>query len=305
MIRSYNKLYHLGNKAIDRIFETPVLVQEKVDGSQFSFMKVNNEIHCRSKGAVINVHAPEKMFTKAVEVVNEIKDLLNEGWIYRGEYLARPKHNTLFYDRTPKNHIALFDVDTGHNHFLDPESLKKEAERIGLESVPVFYQGMIDNYEMFRELLDKTQSFLGKVKIEGVVVKNYQLFASDGNVMMGKFVSEEFKEIHQKEWKKTSPNNSDIVQQLIEKYSSKARWNKVIQHLRDDGILQNAPQDISVLLKELSKDVLEDAEEDIKNALFKWAWPRIARSISRGFPEYYKEYLLKESFNNEDENDDE
>ncbi len=72
-------------------------MEEKVDGSQFSFGIFNGEIKCRSKGAQLVIDAPEKMFIPAVNVVRELAPLLKDGWTYRGEFLGRPKHNTLCY----------------------------------------------------------------------------------------------------------------------------------------------------------------------------------------------------------------
>jgi hypothetical protein len=40
-IGSYPKIYNLGHKAVRDIFKEPVTAQEKVDGSQFSFMRVD------------------------------------------------------------------------------------------------------------------------------------------------------------------------------------------------------------------------------------------------------------------------
>ena len=87
MIASYPSIYNLGHKAVLDIFSSPVTVQEKVDGSQFSFgvFEVNGEsvLRCRSKGAEVNVFAPDKMFSKAVESVKAREHLLVPGWTYR------------------------------------------------------------------------------------------------------------------------------------------------------------------------------------------------------------------------------
>lgn len=300
MINSYNKIYNIGNKAIDGIFNEEIILQEKVDGSQFSFTKVNGELHCRSKGAYLNFVAPEKMFVQACNTVQELGDILHEGWIYRGEYLSKPKHNTLHYSRIPEKHICIFDIDTGDQHYLDPNGIMEECKRIGLEAVPVFYKGKIETYDMFRDIVDKTVSFLGGAKIEGVVAKNYIRFALDGKVMMGKFVSEEFRESHSREWKNTSPNHGDIIQVIGSRYTTNARWNKAIQHLKENGTLTTSLKDIPHLLKEIRRDVEEECSEEIKKELFEWAWPKVCRQLTHGLPEYYKEYLIKESFINKE-----
>src|SRR5437899_3064493 len=104
---SYPNVYALGHRYVTDLLLDDVIVQEKIDGSQFSFGKYTDLegkdwMRMRSKGAEINVLAPEKMFIKAVDYVYSIFDSLTPGWTYRGEYLAKPKHNALAYDRVPK-----------------------------------------------------------------------------------------------------------------------------------------------------------------------------------------------------------
>jgi hypothetical protein len=298
---SYPKVFALGHGAIKDLLLDDVVVQEKVDGSQFSFGKFINdageeEIRCRSKGAQLNILAPEKMFTTAVAAVLARKDKLHLGWTYRGEVLAKPKHNTLAYERTPKDHIILFDIGVGRETYMLPDQVTVFAQEIGLEYVPVFHQGKIETLDFFRTLLDHT-SVLGAQKIEGVVVKNYKRFSIDGHVMMGKFVSETFKEVHGTEWKKTAPKSGDILEVLCAKYKHPARWTKAIQRLRDAGVLTQSPKDIGPLIHATQGDVLAECEDEIKDALFKWAWPHVERKCVAGLPEFYKEELLKQQFN--------
>lgn len=301
MIQSYNKIYNIGNKAIDGIFDDDIILQEKVDGSQISFGVSSTEktLMARSKGAILNFLVPEKMFVLGLEAIKELEPLLKPGYIYRGEYLAKPKHNTLFYSRIPNKHIVLFDIDAGDQHYLSPEEVEEEAKRIGLESVPCFYKGKVENYDMFRTLVDTQISFLGGAKIEGVVCKNYTKFGIDKKIMMGKFVSEEFREAHKTEWKTTSPNHGDIIQVLSSKYKTVARWNKAIQHLKEAGNLTTSLKDIPLIMKETQEDIKLECKDEIMEFLFEWAWPKIARNCIHGIPEYYKEYLIKEEFNKE------
>lgn len=67
----YPKIWAIGTGAIQKIFDGPVFVEEKVDGSQFGFGLWNGELVVRSKGQVMPVEALEKMFAQAVaHVVN-------------------------------------------------------------------------------------------------------------------------------------------------------------------------------------------------------------------------------------------
>lgn len=295
---SYPSIYNLGHRYISDLLTVPVNVEEKVDGSQFSFgITDEGEIKVRSKGAVMYVDAPEKMFSRAVETVKSIAPILRRGWTYRGEYLAKPKHNSLCYARIPLMHIAIFDINTDEAGYLDYDAKKAEAERLGLECVPLVFSGKLDSIDAFRGFLDR-ESFLGGQKIEGVVVKplDYGLFGADKKCLMGKFVSEHFKEVHANEWKKSNPTNGDVLVDIGSRYCTPARWQKAIIHLREKGLIEDSPRDIGVLLKEINVDILSDSKEEIKEALFKWAWPSIGRMSTRGFPEWYKEQLLKRQF---------
>lgn len=293
-IHSYGKIYNLGHYALDDLLNGPVVVEEKIDGSQFSFGRVDGVLLARSNGADLNVDAPEKMFERAIDTAKELFPILEPGCIYRGEYLQKPKHNTLCYNRIPAKHVIIFDVDEGNQSYMSPLSKKGECERIGLECVPEF---LSDNFtlEQFKALLE-TESVLGGQKIEGVVIKNYERFGSDGKTLMGKYVSEEFKEIHRKDWKERNPCGLDIKEAISESLRTPARWNKAIQHLTERGELQNAPQDIGALLKEVNLDVLAECGEEIRQQLFKWAWPDISRQIIRGLPQWYKDRLAEKQF---------
>jgi hypothetical protein len=179
----------------------------------------------------------------------------------------------------------------GEEAYLTREQLDKEALRLGLERVPTLLSGMV-TIPMLEELFN-TQSVLGGTKIEGVVVKPQErnIFGVDKKLLIGKWVRPEFKEIHAREWKIGNPTNGDILLQLATRYGTHARWEKAVQHLRDDGRLVNAPQDIGLLIKEIPVDVRKECEEEIRELLFNWAWPHIERGCKVGFPEWYKERL--------------
>lgn len=295
-LHSYPKILALGHKLLADLFNGPVIVEEKVDGSQFSFGKKDGQLFFRSRGAAVYPETADKLFKAAVEYVVSIQDRLHDGWTYRGEVLHAPRHNTLTYGRIPRNHIALFDVEISEQAYLtDVVDKYEEANRLGLESVPAFYTGEITSKEQLQALLE-TESFLGGCKLEGIVVKNYNQFGVDRKVLMGKWVRDEFKEIHQGAWKKANPSKADFIEQIIAVYGTPQRWEKAIQHLREQGRLLDMPQDIGPLMKEINVDTLAECEAEIREKLFEFAWPKIARGITRGFAEYYKNRLLEIQF---------
>lgn len=300
MIHSYPSIYNLGHAAISDLLKGPVIVEEKIDGSQFSFgLDSEGNPRCRSKGASINMVAPEGMFTNAVKVVQELLPKLHPDTTYRGEYLRTPKHNALCYSRIPKNHIILFDINSGEEKYLSPGDKRLIADALGLECVPELFRGMIEDVNQFRTLLDR-ESVLGGQKIEGVVIKplNYDQFGRDKKCLMGKFVSESFREVHAASWEADhkTKSSADIIDILSAKYGTTARWNKALIHLKEAGLIENTLRDIGQLMAEVPKDVEKECMEEISAELIKWAWPQLHRRLTRGLPEFYKEELLKLQF---------
>lgn len=295
MIGSYPTVFAIGHKMIEGLFAGPVVVEEKVDGSQFSFGVVDGELMCRSKGKQLILDAPEKMFVKAVETARILEPVLVPGWIYRGEYLEKPKHNSLAYERVPAHNIIGFDIATGIETYMTPDEKRAEFDRLGLECVPTLYEGEVSGLEMFNSFLERV-SVLGGCKIEGVVVKNYSLFTIEKKVALGKYVSENFKEIHGGEWRKANPTGADIVDQLIERYKTPARWQKAVQHLTEAGTLEGSPKDIGALMREIPEDTAKECEEEIKEMLYAHFWPKVRRGLVAGVPEWYKQELAKRAF---------
>ncbi len=305
---TYPSIFNLGHRYIEDLLKDDVLVEEKIDGSQFSFGVFGTsgvadpltlDVRCRSKGQDIDVHNPEKMFTKAVEWIMDNQTNFHPGWTYRCEFLGKEKHNTLNYDRVPNNNLIVFDINDGEESYLNYIDKHNEAERIGLECVPCLFHGLLSDMNYVKALMD-LPSVLGGTKIEGVVIKNYARFGQDKKVLMGKHVSEAFKEEHSNAWRKSNPTGGDIILQIGGKYCHPGRWSKAVQHLRDAGRLEDSPKDIGLLIKEVPEDVMRECAMEINEELMKWAWPKIRREITRGLPGWYKEQLLEKQFVVED-----
>lgn len=296
MLSSYPSIYTVGHKAVRDILTGPVVIQEKVDGSQISFGVNNGSLHIRSKGAEIYQTAPDNMFKFGVEVISFMAEKLTPGWTYRGEYLRVPRHNVLAYDRIPVNHIILFDVETSLQDYLPYPELQVEAERLGFEAVPLLFDGEWNSdIDAFKGLLE-TKSILGGVKVEGVVIKNYTMFGTDKKVLMAKYVSEDFKEIHSSVWGKSAKAHTNVVDSIIAGLRTPARWQKAVQHLQEAGLIEDSPKDIGLLFKEVPADLRKECSDDVKEMLFDHFWPKICRGSTAGLAEWYKERLLKQQF---------
>lgn len=292
-IYSYSSPLNMGHRLLKDYFDGKVIVQEKIDGSQFSFGLIDDTLWCRSKNMMIDPHQPEKMFVKACETVIHLQEEygLTPGWIYRGEFLGKEKHNALTYERVPEQYIILYDIDQGGRDYVSTATLRQESWRLYLEFAPIL--GVLDSQTPTLEELQKylkRPSILGG-RVEGVVLKNYSRYDDHGNLLMAKYVSSEFKESHRaKEFKATKKGT---IQQIIEDLRTEARWNKAIYHLRDDGKLEFELKDIPVVIREVIADTFKDHTEDIKERLFKSAHKDIRTGIVKGLAEYYKDWLVE------------
>lgn len=145
----------------------------------------------------------------------------------------------------------------------------------------------------------KMESYLGKEKIEGVVVKNYEkeMFFNEQlyPIQAVKYVSEAFKERHSNNWSKenTGKGKWDMYKAS---FCTEARWHKAIQHLRDNGLLTNSPKDIGPLMKAVQFDIIDEESQNVKDFLYTEFMNDLLRTSVRGFAEFYKEKLLKDSF---------
>jgi hypothetical protein len=294
---SYPKILHIGDKPIADLYEGDVEITEKIDGSQFGFGLVDGELVCRSKGKEQELDNPDELFAEGVAYVKSIQDRLPPDIFFYGEYLSKPRHSTLAYDRIPQNHIALFGALKSDKTLYDFDSLKSFASAFDVDTVPLIYSGKSDA-EHTLSLLE-TVSYLGGQKIEGVVVKRYEDWLFLGRILCpvkaGKYVSEQFKEVHQKDWAKLNTAKGGL-EDLKASYRTEARWNKAIQHLRDDGDFEGTVRDIGKLIAEVSKDVTEEEKENIKEKLWQIYGKDILRHATGGMVEWYKEKIAKGEF---------
>lgn len=303
MINAHPKIFAIGQRYIQNIFEDSVFVEEKVDGSQFSFAKIDGEMIYRSKGKRQMAECPDKLFKNGITYLESIKDIIPENIQFYCEYLSKPKHNTLAYERTPKNYLVLFGayhIDSDKFYYAR-SILERYADILNIDIIPTLYYGKIESIEQLKEFLKK-DSYLGNSKIEGVVIKNYNKDILLGGhiipIMCGKYVSEEFKEVHTRNWKKdkTGKGRWETFQ---EQYQTEARWLKAVQYLRDSGELEQSPKDIGKLMKRVNLDIIEECKEEICEFLWKEFSKELLRKATKGLPEWYKDQLVKESFRND------
>lgn len=292
-ISSYPKILTLGHPTVQPLMGQTVWVQEKIDGSQFSFMKdQNGRLHFRSKGAVIHQEDVPTLFRPSVRHVERVAAQLLPAVIYRGEALCKPKHNTLEYERVPNGHIALYDIQAigAPVYMTDPARVAAYAEELQMEPVPFW---SITLTQSTAESFLVKQSCLGGQRLEGVVMKRYDLFDQQtGHPLFAKLVREDFKEAHREAWRHENPTQGDVVEKLIADLKSPVRWEKAVWRLRDAGLWKQAPEDIGTLLRSIKEDIRVEEEAYIKDILYRHFIGKIERGATAGFPEWYKRFLL-------------
>ena len=301
-IPHYTKVLTLGSSYTENALVGDVIIQEKVDGSQFRFgINEDGELLFASKGANLVPYFNEgemtnvqKMFVPAVKYLLSIQDKFKEfkpDTYFFGETLEKPKHNVLKYEKVPTNHIVLFDV-LEQGKWVTAGRLNGIAIWLGIDTIPELYRGTAD-VDKIKELLT-ANSYLGNETVEGVVIKNYnQTILLGGNVfpLFTKYVREAFKERHDVEWKIKRPK--DAIADYIQGFNNEARWQKAIIHLKEKGELEQSPRDIGKLIKTVQQDIIEEESENIKNYLYKKFVDDIKRVSTKGLPEWYKQKLLE------------
>lgn len=298
-MNSYPKIHSLGTKYVQDIFMEPVEITEKLDGSQIGWGKVDGEFVVRSKGTIINKDNPDNLFQEGVAYLKSIVSKIPDNMFFYGEYFKRPKHNTLCYDRIPKHHIALFGVLSLPDLFSSDYRLIEEwAEIFDIEPIPLLHRGMITSKEQYESLMDSV-SILGRAKIEGIVIKNYQrsLVINQNYVQpitCAKLVSEEFKEVHRGRWKDEETKGGKL-EQFYNQFRTPARWAKAVQHLRERGELTDTPKDIGALFKEVSIDIEAEEKEFIMEQLYLMHKKDLLKHATHGMPEWYKMEIASQS----------
>jgi len=293
-IPSYSSLVSYSHKIAQGFFDgSPIIVEEKIDGSQISFtMTTEGKLLMKSKNCDLN-EGVDSQFRAGVDYIISVQEKLKPGYIYRGEYLQRPRHNALTYERVPENNIVIFDIDRAEQDYMSWEERADEANQIGLEAVRVY--GVVEFDSMMHANIQdwlKYPSMLGAPAIEGVVFKRVKndMFTSDKKSIVVKLVSDAFREVNSSAHAKTP--RTDIIQSIINTYRTEARWLKAVQHLRDAGELANEPKDIGLLVREIQADVFRECEDEIKELLLNQFRKEILSGLVRGFPEFYKSEVL-------------
>jgi len=230
MVPKYTKVMNLGNSGTERALVGEVVVQEKIDGSQFRFgINEDGELVMGSKSVNWEYEQWDKMFKPGCDYLLSIEEVIKQNYkpdtYFFCEYLQSPKHNVLKYDRIPEGHLILFDMMQEGQWIKSRVSLEATAIELNIDVVPELFRGVIEmqrvgagpkfdrtkgwtGTDFLKNMINQTMSVLGGVTIEGVVMKNYNEWMHVGGQVypvFTKYVRESYKEQHAKDWKVKAP----------------------------------------------------------------------------------------------------
>lgn len=290
MILEYGKVTRAGqNRDHSPVLEKPgaalVLIQEKLDGSQFSFGVVEDgTFHCRSKNQALDPAVPPAMFAKAVytALCAAKSGFLVPGVTYYAEAFQSKRHNVLMYEREPVGGMVLFEAVNKEEPRLryPPHWMDNASKLIGCEVAQVVYEGTLPDNETLLELMKKP-SQLGGI-MEGVVIKVV------AHPHRWKVVADLFKEVRHAHGAGKGPKvQDDPVRTVARAFCTPARYEKARQSLAERGLLKGTPEDIGKLISTVRKDLFEEESDNIARALFAAQQKQIGNAAVAGLADWY------------------
>ena len=302
----YPKVLQLGSYQTERALIGNVVVQEKIDGSQFRFwININGEVEYGSHHRQIHVGENYGMFKEAIEYLESIKEKIvfffPQMTYFFCEYLQKPKQNCLKYTNVPTNNLILFDMFFDGKWF-SYQSLQNNAMTLNIDVIPQFHTGEA-TIDLLRGFFDR-ESFLGGEKIEGVVVKNYHediMIGGQLRPLFVKLVRSEFRERNSGE----HAGHKQTLEEWMGGFKTEARWQKAVQAMKEAGKLETSPRDIGPLFVHVHKDISEEEKENISHHLYRHFIGEILRRSTAGLADWYKELLVKNIFGEQEAKENE
>ena len=291
--KKYTKIKALGTEETDEIFDGLCVVQEKIDGGNFSFFVEDNELIVASRNMVMTGKIDYKGW-KAIPVVTEAFEkclkLFNPSYLYIGESLQK---HTISYDSIPG--FVGYDIwNEDTESFLNWKDSKKEFESLGLEFIHVHFER--NGSEITTEELEKCikHSLYKEGDAEGIVIKNYSKLNKYSNPLFAKIVTDDFKEKNRAVFKGTNQppkeDNSTIL--IASTYSTEARIEKTIHKLVDEGHKLDMSM-IPVLFNTVAEDIFEENAVEIYHTFDKIDFKHLRGIVAKKCIPVLKKVLLE------------
>jgi hypothetical protein len=257
--KKYQDITRLGHKTTLGVLNKGdhIVIQEKIDGANASFRRVGNELVAFSRNHQLT---PENTLGGFYEFVQELNVSIGEGLIFFGEYsnphkVKYPEHQKKFFL------FDIYDIESGK--YLPWETVKQVGKDLGLNLVPVFYEGEYQSFEHLQSFVGKTElgGKLGDIDTgEGIVVKQVDYVDRFGNQKFVKLVTDAFREVQKQKAPKDPKKELTQEQVFVDQTVTEARVEKMLYKFIDEGILDEhyGIEDMGVILKNMNPRIQED-----------------------------------------------
>lgn len=267
--KRYMEIPRLGHKSTLGVLNVgdQIVVQEKLDGANASFRRDGNIIRAYSRNNELDESNNLGGFFQWTQTLN-VEEFL-DGVIYFGEYLnphkvKYPEHSKTFW---------LYDLYNTHiGEYMHFSAVKLEAKRVGLNLIPVFYEGEYQSFEHLMSFVGKTMlgGRLGDIETgEGVVAKRVDYKDRFGNQKFVKLVTEAFAEVQKQKLPKDPKIELTQEQVFVDQVVTEARVEKFLHKFVDEGILDEhyGIEDMGVILRNMNPRIQEDILKEERDLL--------------------------------------
>lgn len=241
--KKYPKIEALGhedNKDIFLYSEDEITVEEKVDGGNGSFWMEKDGLHLGTRNRDLVSDGDAKTFSKQRITLLKLLEgkKINPDYIYYIEWMQR---HTINYTSAPD--VIALDIRLKHlmdesiggcGFFLNRKAKEIEFKRLGLELVPLIWQGKAKELrkKTLEDLISKSKYYDGTM--EGIVIKNYSRKSNAGNHQIyAKIVTSNFKENNRAVFGSIKAADSDTLK-IVDQFCTDARIRKkVLQQVNE------------------------------------------------------------------------
>ncbi|MBP5773993.1 MAG: RNA ligase family protein [Eubacterium sp.] len=245
-----------------------ITITEKCDGANASIGFEDGELSCFSRKQKLSPENTLRGFYTLVQTfdVEKYREVLGDRYIVFGEWLVS---HTIKYPATRLSKFYVFDVwDTEVEQYVPWSVTKDFAAKLGLTTVPLFYDGPFVSWE-------HVQSFVGKTEMdaeptgEGVVIKSQDRLdnKSSNTPPYVKIVAAKFSEVHQSKPHEVDPEKlaaKQAAEALATTIVTERRVQKLLEKAVDEGRLRADwdEKDLGTIAKFLCKDVYADCVKE-------------------------------------------
>lgn len=259
--KKYHSIVRYGHRSTREVLNRgdQIIIQEKVDGANASFAVVDGELKCWSRNRELNMSNTLEGFYVWAKQNIEVDKLL-EGVVYFGEWTAQHK---VVYEGYAKQ-FFLYDIYNLHlEEYVSFSMVRDEAKRLGLNLIPVFFEGEFESFEQLMSYVGRTElnGKLGQeVSGEGIVVKNVDYRDSFGKQMFVKLVVDKFAEVQMQKAPKDPKKKFTPEELKVRECITSPRVEKQLFKMIEEGLLERdyGVEDMGKILKHISPLVAED-----------------------------------------------